>query len=118
MFLGIHFNAVLEYWEWFLSGAGITLQISLIATVFGLIIGIVGAIGRRSEIYAVRKISGCYVEIIRNTPLLVQLFVAYFGLSAIGFQLSAFFVAACAVTVNNGAYITEIVRAGFDAVGL
>ena len=59
---------------------------------------------------------GIYVEAIRNTPLLVQIFLVYFGLASLGLKFSAFTVAAAALTINVGAYTTEIMRAGFDSI--
>jgi polar amino acid transport system permease protein len=64
----------------------------------------------------VARACAIYVEAIRNTPLLVQIFLVYFGLASIGLKFSAFSVAALALTINVGAYTTEIMRAGFDAI--
>ena len=93
-----------------LDGAILTLQLALIATLLGTIIGVLGAIGRRSHHPIVSRICGIYVEAIRNTPLLVQIFLVYFGLASLGLKLSAFVVAAAALTINVGAYTTEISR--------
>jgi polar amino acid transport system permease protein len=116
MALNLNFHAVLEYWPTFLSGAVLTLELTVIATIFGLALGTLGAVGRRSSSRIVATVSGVYVEVVRNTPLLVQIFLVYFGLAVLGLKLSAFVVAAGALTINTGAYITEIMRAGFDAV--
>jgi polar amino acid transport system permease protein len=114
--LSLDYQTVLEYWPDLLSGAILTMEITVVAAIFGLILGIFGAIGRRSKIRLVSTISGIYVEVIRNTPFLIQIFLVYFGLAVLGLKLSAFTVAIGALTINTGAYTTEIMRAGFDAV--
>jgi polar amino acid transport system permease protein len=116
MSIQLDFGAILERWPLFLDGARLTLQLALIATVLGGAIGIAGAVGRRSSNPVVSRICTIYVEGIRNTPLLVQIFLVYFGLASLGLKFSAFTVAAAALTINVGAYTTEIIRAGFDAV--
>jgi len=116
MNLNLDFSVVLERWPSLLGGAVLTLELALIATVLGGIVGIFGAIGRRSGHTMIAGICGAYVEAIRNTPLLVQIFLVYFGLASIGLQLSAVAVAALALTINVGAYTTEIMRAAFDSI--
>jgi polar amino acid transport system permease protein len=116
MQIDFDFPAVLERWPSFLGGAVLTLELAFIATVFGGILGAIGAIGRRSRSRSVATICTIYVEAIRNTPLLVQIFLVYFGLASIGLKFSAFSVAALALVINVGAYTTEIMRAGFDAI--
>jgi polar amino acid transport system permease protein len=116
MNLNLDFGAILERWPMFLDGAILTLQLAAIATVLGAVIGVLGAIGRRSNHPTIVRICGIYVEAIRNTPLLVQIFLVYFGLASLGLKFSAFAVAALALTINVGAYATEIMRAGFDSI--
>ncbi len=112
----LNFQDVLARWPMLLSGALLTMELAALATAIGLVIGIAGAIGRRSIHRAVAAPWGFYVELVRNTPFLVQIFLVYFGLSSLGLQLSAFTVAVTALAINVGAYTTEIMRAGFDAV--
>jgi len=116
MNLNLDFATILERWPSFLDGALLTLQLSFIATVMGAVIGALGAIARRSSHPILNRIAGIYVETIRNTPLLVQIFLVYFGLASLGLKFSAFTVAAVALTINVGAYTTEIIRAGFDSI--
>jgi len=113
---GLDFSAVLERWPLFVDGAWLTLQLALVATLAGFAIGTLCAVGRRSRYPALARACGAYVELIRNTPLLVQIFLVYFGLSSLGLSLPAFTVAVIALAVNAGAYATEIMRAGFDSV--
>lgn len=112
----LDFPAIWERWPILLDGAILTLQLAAIATVCGGIVGILGAVARRSGNPIATRIAGAYVELIRNTPLLVQIFLVYFGLASLGLKLSAVFVAGFALTINVGAYTTEIVRAGFNSI--
>jgi polar amino acid transport system permease protein len=116
MGLNLDFTVILERWPMFLDGAILTLQLAFIATALGGVIGTLCAIGRRSGRRVIERICSAYVEAIRNTPLLVQIFLVYFGLASLGLKFSAFAVAALALTINVGAYATEIIRAGFDSI--
>ncbi|MDF2997539.1 MAG: polar amino acid transporter, inner rane subunit [Xanthobacteraceae bacterium] len=116
MGIELDFSVVLERWRSLLDGAVLTLELASIAVVLGGVIGALGAIGRRGSNPLIARICGAYVEGIRNTPLLVQIFLVYFGLSSLGLKFSAFTVAAVALTINVGAYTTEIMRAGFDSI--
>jgi polar amino acid transport system permease protein len=91
-------------------------MLSAAAMVGGLLIGILCAAGRVYGPTWMRWLVGAYVEIIRNTPLLVQLFLIFFGLPALGLRLDGVTAAIVALVINLGAYTTEIVRAGFEAV--
>jgi polar amino acid transport system permease protein len=112
----LDFAAVLERWPSFLDGALLTLQLAALATLVGGTVGVLAAIGRGSRSHLVARACELYVEAIRNTPLLVQIFLVYFGLASLGFRFSAFTVAALALVINVGAYSTEIVRAGIEAI--
>jgi len=110
------FSVVLERWDMLVNGLELTAKLALITTLTGFVIGTAFAIARRSGGPAMRGIAATYVECIRNTPFLVQIFVIYFGLSSLGFSFSAIVVAVIALTVNVGAYTAEIMRAGFDSI--
>lgn len=112
----LDFAAVAARWPMFADGAVMTLKLAAGATLIGFVIGTLGAIARRSSVGWARRASTAYVEAIRNTPLLVQIFLVYFGLASIGLKLPAFTVALAALTINVGAYATEIMRAGFDSI--
>ncbi|MFT3689588.1 amino acid ABC transporter permease [Paenirhodobacter sp.] len=99
-----------------LEGAVMTIWLTLCSTVLGLGISILGAAARRGRIRWLRAVVGIYVEAIRNTPFIVQLFFIYFGLPGIGINLDPITAAILAMTLNVGAYATEIVAAGLDAV--
>lgn len=110
------FAALLPYWRDFLSGAWVTLQLTVAAVVFGMIIGILCAIARRSKYASLRVVAGFYVESVRNTPFIVQIFFLFFGLSSVGLRMPIMVAAVFALVVNVGAYTAEIVRAGMDAI--
>jgi polar amino acid transport system permease protein len=116
MAIQLDFAVILERWPMFVDGAILTVELSLVATVLGFTTGTLCAIGRRSGIPWLAALCGFYVEAIRNTPLLVQIFLVYFGLSSLGLRLPAVTVAIVALTINVGAYTTEIMRAGFDSI--
>jgi polar amino acid transport system permease protein len=116
MAIKLDFSVILERWHSLLDGAVLTLELASTATVLGGLIGILGAMARRSHNPVLTRAAGIYVEAIRNTPLLVQIFLVYFGLASLGLKLSAVTVAALALTINVGAYTTEIIRAGFDSI--
>jgi polar amino acid transport system permease protein len=116
MGLNLDFSVVLERWPLFLDGAAMTLKLAFIAILTGGAIGTFCAIGRGSSNRFIAGLCAAYVETIRNTPLLVQIFLVYFGLASIGFKFSAFSVAAAALAINVGAYTAEIMRAGFEAI--
>jgi polar amino acid transport system permease protein len=116
MSLQLDFPAVLERWPSFLAGAALTLELAAFATVLGALLGTLAAVGRGTHNVLISGTCKVYVEAIRNTPLLVQIFLVYFGLASLGLKLSAFTVAVAALTINVGAYTAEIMRAGFEAI--
>ncbi|PKR57100.1 amino acid ABC transporter permease [Thalassospira lohafexi] len=110
------FGAIVPHWELLLDGAILTTELTVVGAVVGVGLGIMGAWARASRTPVVSQIVGVYVELIRNTPFLVQLFFIFFGLPALGLKLTEFQAAVLAMIVNLGAYSTEIVRAGIQAV--
>ena len=112
----LDFAAPLTYWPDLLVGGATTLGLSVAATVFGFGLGVFCAIARTGHSAAAARVAAAYVEAIRNTPLLVQIFIVYFGLASVGFKLSAFTAATAALVINVGAYTAEIVRAGIQSV--
>ena len=115
MAIRLDFSSVLQDWPLFLQGAALTLQLATVATVSGFVLGTLCAVGLRSR-PAIATPCRIYVEAIRNTPLLVQIFLVYFGLASVGFRLGAFTVASLSLVINVAAYTAEIMRAGLDAI--
>lgn len=110
------FNALQPYADEILSGVLLTLQLSVVTMLIGLVIGVVVATMRTGRAAVLRAAAAVYVETIRNTPLLVQLFIIFFGLPALGLRMTANEAAVVGLSINVGAYIAEIVRAGIQSV--
>lgn len=110
------FRLVLQEYPSLLEGALLTLHLSLLTLLFSLIIGTAGAMCRLSRIVWLRRPATWYVEAVRNTPLLVQLFFIYFGLGQLSIDVPNYLAALIGLVLNNGAYLTEIVRAGIEAI--
>ena len=111
------FSFLAERWPAFLKGAWLTIQLTVVAIVLGFVLGTLCAVLRVYGGGVVRRLVGIYVEMIRNTPLLVQIFIVYFGIASLGLKLSAELSAIIALVINVGAYTTEIMRAGIKSIG-
>jgi polar amino acid transport system permease protein len=110
------FAAVLQQADLLLQGAAFTLGLTAVGTLLGVGLGIVGAALRAWRIRPFDRLFGVYVELIRNTPFIVQLFFIFFGLPSLGVRLSEWEAAVLAMVINLGAYSTEIIRAGIQAI--
>jgi len=115
MSIELDFMAVLAEWPMLLRGAAWTLGLTAISAVLGVALGIACAWARTEGAAPLRWVVGAYVELIRNTPFIVQLFFIFFGLPALGLRLSPEWSSVIAMVVNLGAYAAEIVRAGVQA---
>jgi polar amino acid transport system permease protein len=116
MIYHLHFEALLPYWRVLLDGLIFTIVLTLVSTVAGVGVGTAGASARTFGPAWLGRVVIVYVELIRNTPFIVQLFFIFFGLPALGLKLNETTAAFLAMTVNLGAYSTEIIRAGIEAV--
>ena len=110
------FAFIFQHLDQLLMGALLTIRLSALSMICGLAVGIFGAIVSIHGSAPARFAVTSYVELIRSTPFLVQLFIIFFGLPSIGVQVDANIAALVAMTVNLGAYSTEIVRAGMMAI--
>ncbi len=110
------FQVIWDNWPLLLQGVWLTLQLSVGAVVLGLLVGTVGALCRISANSVLRSLATIYVEAIRNTPFLIQLLFIFFGISSLGPTLGNEQAALLALTINFGAYATEIIRAGIESV--
>ena len=99
-----------------LEGTLVTLELSILAILVALILGMVVALGSLSARPVLSLPAGAFVQCMRNTPLLVQLYLVYFGLGMIGIGLSAFASGLIALSAQNAAYIAEIYRGGLQSV--
>ena len=110
------FSFLAERWPDFVAGAWLTVQLTVLSIALGFVVGTVCAVVRAYGPPLLRRLVGGYVELIRNTPLLVQIFIVYFGLASLGLKFSAEVSAVIALAVNMGAYTTEIMRAGIVSI--
>lgn len=111
----LNFHDLIPYLPELGRGLLVTLELTLYATVGGILIGTVVAAARISRTRPTRLLAGVYVELIRNTPFIVQLFFIFFGLPALNIKLTAWQAGLIAMVVNLGAYSAEILRAGIEA---
>lgn len=116
MHYSFDFMSVFVNWPRLLHGAWLTIQLSALSIALGFMGGTLCAIAGKSHSRLLRMLVNMYIEVIRNTPLLVQVFLVYFGLASIGLKLSAECAAVIALTVNVSAYVSEIMRAGIDSI--
>jgi polar amino acid transport system permease protein len=115
MLIKLDFYAVLEQYPLLLNGIFWTVLLIVISAIIGVFVGIICAWVRIYGSKPLKIAVGFYVEMIRNTPFIVQLFFIYFGLPALGVKLSSELASIIAMVVNLGAYATEIIRAGIEA---
>lgn len=118
-FLGKFIKIVTRYWDVFLiKGLSTTLALSAIAVFFGAIIGTLLAFGKMGKSRILRGIITAYVEIIRGTPSLLQVYVGYFVVPLLlpSLNVSTYASVAIALTINSSAYVSEVIRSGIQAV--
>lgn len=110
-----NFDWLVGYLPIFIKGIGITIELILVGAVLGVLLGIACAWVRALGPVWLKPVVAAYVELIRNTPFLIQLFFIFFGLPSLGVQLNGLQAANIAMIVNLGAYSCEIIRAGIQA---
>jgi polar amino acid transport system permease protein len=102
-----------------IAGACITVEITALTVFFGMIIGICVSLIRMSDFKILRWMGNVYVDFIRGTPLLIQIFLVYFALpSIIGHRVDAYFAAISACSINSGAYMAEVFRGGIQSIDI
>ena len=110
------FGVLAQYQTELLAGLWLTIQLSVVSILLGAAAGTVLAMLRSASGRVVRALVDGYVELIRNTPFLIQLFLIYFGLPGVGLRVGAVTAAIIGMTINLAAYSTEIIRAGIEAI--
>jgi polar amino acid transport system permease protein len=110
------FTEVIAAWPELLAALGDTLMLSALAMIIGMAVSVIGALGKTAGPKWLRWLINEYIELIRNTPLLIQIFLVYFGLPVLGLKLSSNEAALLALVVNVGAYGIEIIRAGIESI--
>lgn len=116
MLADFNFRVILEYLPLFLSGLKSTFLISIVSIGLALACGIVACACRISPYKFLKFPSIAYIEIVRSTPLLVQIYFLYFGLPTLGVRIPEIQTGILALMLNSGAYIAEIIRAGINSV--
>jgi His/Glu/Gln/Arg/opine family amino acid ABC transporter permease subunit len=111
-----HWAPVLAAFSEFADGTLIALEIAILSIAGAFAIGVVGALASRSSNRALRTATKIYVEAMRNSPSLVKMYFIFFGLPSVGLFPSPFVSGVVALALHNGAYMTEIVRGGLEAV--
>jgi len=111
-----NFRIIIEYLPLFLSGLRSTFLISIVSIFLALATGIIACACRISSFKILKYLSTAYIEIIRSTPLLVQIYFLYFGLPTLGVRIPEIQTGILALMLNSGAYIAEIIRAGINSV--
>jgi len=111
-------GAFINRWWWFISqGVLITFELSVISIICAMILALLAALARLSRVAPLNSLASLYVSLMRGTPLYLQFFFFYFGLAQLGLVLDSFPSAVIALSLNYGAYMSEIFRAGIQAVG-
>lgn len=118
MLEGFNFRIIWEYMPFFLEGLRNTFLISAVSLFLALIAGIIACACRLSAFRALRWTATAYIEVIRSTPLLVQIYFFYFGLPTLGVRIPELQTGILALMLNSGAYIAEIIRAGITSVSV
>jgi polar amino acid transport system permease protein len=111
-----YFGDILPYLPLMLRALWVSIYVTVLSFALGSVLGILVHLARDSGALPLRAAGTAFVEVFRNTPLLVQLYLIYFGLPAVGINLDPFWSTLLAMTLNNGAYTAEIFRAGIEAV--
>ncbi|CAH0529233.1 amino acid ABC transporter permease [Vibrio hippocampi] len=111
----LDFAGLIPYLPQFAAGVWTTIKLTVLSTVVGLLLGTLCAAGRTSRAKWLKVLCSSYIELVRNTPFIVQLFFIFFGLPALGLRLNAWEAGVLAMVLNLGAYSAEIIRAGIDA---
>jgi len=116
MLEAFNFRVILEYMPLYMQCFLATLWLSVLSLIGAILVGILACAMRLSQSRAISRTAGVYIESIRSTPLLVQLYFFYFGLPTLGIMLPEWVTGVIALTLNSGAYYAEIIRAGIQAI--
>jgi len=116
MLEAFNFRVILEYMPLYMQCFLATLWLSVLSLIGAILVGIIACAMRLSPSRAISRTAGVYIESIRSTPLLVQLYFFYFGLPTLGIMLPEWVTGVIALTLNSGAYYAEIIRAGIQAI--
>jgi His/Glu/Gln/Arg/opine family amino acid ABC transporter permease subunit len=122
----MNFNFLAKYWPYFVDGAGLTLLISVFVIVIGVVLGVIFALMKRSRFTLVRSIATIYIEVLRGTPMLLQILVGYilirvdlgsFQLGILNVDTARLIPGIIAIGINSSSYVAEIIRGGINSIG-
>ena len=117
--MDVNFELMQSAFPLLIAGACITVEITALTVFFGMLIGICVSLIRMSDFKILRWMGNVYVDFIRGTPLLIQIFLVYFALpSIIGHRVDAYFAAISACSINSGAYMAEVFRGGIQSIDI
>ncbi len=116
--MSLDFSFIQRNLPLFLDGMIVTVQLAALAIAISLAWGLVIALARMSRVAPLRWLANAYIELVRNTPVLVQIYFIYFGFAAVGFHISGFMSALLALAAQNGGYMAEIYRAGIQSISI
>jgi polar amino acid transport system permease protein len=116
MAIMLDWNVIFHYFPFLLKGAVLTLQISILSLLLGIVCGLVAALCKIGNNPVLRSLASFYIWLIRSTPLLVQLFIIYFGLPQMGIDLGPFLSGVLGLGLNVGAYNAETIRGGIVSI--
>lgn len=114
--MSLYFKDLLPYGSMMLKGLFTNFMVATVSLLIGLVLGLITYNAKVSRYRPLQYLANTYIELIRNTPLLVQLYIIYFGIAQIGIDASPFESTIIAMVLNSGAYIAEIMRSGFKSV--
>ena len=114
--VALNFDFIIEYLPWYVDAAKLTVKIAFWGILFSLLVGVICSALRYYRVPVIHRIISVYIEISRNTPLLVQLFFLYFGLPKIGVVLSADVCAIIGLAFLGGSYMAESLRSGLESI--
>lgn len=110
-----HWNTVFQHFPEMLQGAWVTLHVSVLSMLIGIVIAVLLAIAKMNKIKPFNYLANAWIEVARNTPALFQIYMAYFGLGALGIHLSPYMAVLSALVFNNAGYLAETFRGGFQS---
>ncbi|MEC1640499.1 amino acid ABC transporter permease [Schinkia azotoformans] len=115
--MSLDFGPIMPSVPYIVKGIGVTIQIVAVSIALGFVLGIILSLFKISRIGILQWFGDAYTSVFRGTPLILQLFIIYYGLpQLIDYQISSFLAAVLAFGFNSGAYVSEIIRAGIEAV--
>src|SRR5580700_503856 len=116
--MSLDLNFILRNLPLFGNGLIVTVELSLLAIFFAMAWGLIVAFGRIARSRLPRTLASAYIELVRDTPVLVQMYFIYFGFAMAGFGLSGFMSGLLALSLQNGGYVAEIYRAGIESISV